>query len=396
VRYEQSRFARDLEDFGVWLQSAGYSRDCMRGHLFRLRLSTARLTDVPVGAAFTPAQLDAVFLSKRMRRRRMILFRSTRGAYQRFLSSQERLSIPPVDAPFAEICRRYVQELREVRGFAVDTLKQHDWTARDFLAHTVSAGQTLRDLRPADVDRYVVHRSQTVRRQRLQHVVAQLRAFLGFCRAQALIDRPLEAIDSVRAHADELPPRALPWPLVQALVRSIDRSSRSGRRDYAILHLAAYYGLRPGEVASLRIDRIDFKSRVMEVEQHKTRWIIQLPLGDRTVAILQDYLENGRPHSSLPHLFLRAYRPPAALTRYGIGDIFSTRAAQSGLPMEGYSVYSLRHAFAMRLLDRGVGLKAIGDVLGHRRLSSTCQYLRLQIDALREVALAVPTPEGGA
>ena len=44
----------------------------------------------------------------------------------------------------------------------------------------------------------------------------------------------------------------------------------------------------------------------------------------------------------------------------------------------------------MRLLSRGVGIKAIGDVLGHRDLESTCVYLRLDVQALRDVALPVP------
>lgn len=73
-------------------------------------------------------------------------------------------------------------------------------------------------------------------------------------------------------------------------------------------------------------------------------------------------------------------------------DIFDKRAEQSGLPIDGYSAYSLRHAFAMRLLTRGVGVKAIGDLLGHRSLASTCLYLRLDTDMLRDVALPVPTP----
>jgi site-specific recombinase XerD len=46
----------------------------------------------------------------------------------------------------------------------------------------------------------------------------------------------------------------------------------------------------------------------------------------------------------------------------------------------------------MRLLDRGVGIKVIGDLLGHRTLESTCVYLRLQIGALRDVALPLPPP----
>lgn len=257
--------------------------------------------------------------------------------------------------------------------------------------------QTLQSLTSADVDRYLALKSQAVCRQRLQHVVAHLRAFLGFCRANGELDRPLNTIDSVRIHREELPPRALPWPLVLALLRSIDRSSRSGWRDYTILHLAAHYGLRPSEIVSLRLESVNWNARTLKVEQRKTRSTLVLPLVDRTVSILQRYLQRGRPNSPHPQLFLRARCPAGALMRYAITDIFETRAARSGLSIESYSVYSLRHAFAMRLLQRGVGLKTIGDLLGHTHLGSTCEYLRLDIDMLRGVALPVPTqcPEAG-
>lgn len=58
--------------------------------------------------------------------------------------------------------------------------------------------------------------------------------------------------------------------------------------------------------------------------------------------------------------------------RYAVTDIFTKRTDESGLPINGHSAYSPRHAFAMRLLARGVGLKAIGDLLGHRCLGTMC------------------------
>ena len=73
-----------------------------------------------------------------------------------------------------------------------------------------------------------------------------------------------------------------------------------------------------------------------------------------------------------------------------ICEIFKRRGRRCAVDIEGYSAYSLRHSFAMRLLTRGVGVKAIGDVLGHHSIESTCAYLRLDIDALRGVALEVP------
>jgi site-specific recombinase XerD len=63
------------------------------------------------------------------------------------------------------------------------------------------------------------------------------------------------------------------------------------------------------------------------------------------------------------------------------------RAAKLGSTGDAYS---LRHAFAMRLLKRGVGIKVIGDLLGHRSIDTTRSYLRLNKEALRDVALEVP------
>jgi site-specific recombinase XerD len=162
----------------------------------------------------------------------------------------------------------------------------------------------------------------------------------------------------------------------------------------------SHYGLRPCEVVSLRLDAIDWDAGTLCVAQRKTRSMLILPLAERTVRILKRYLLEGRPGSDRPELFLRARGPAGPMKHYGVGELYQTRARRSGLDLQGTSAYSLRHSFAMRLLNRGVGIKAIGDVLGHRGLESTCVYLRLQLDTLRDVALPVPraadahTPEG--
>jgi site-specific recombinase XerD len=116
------------------------------------------------------------------------------------------------------------------------------------------------------------------------------------------------------------------------------------------------------------------------------------------LSLLRRYLQVARANSDLPQLFLRIRSPIRAMNHHGIIEIFKYRAAQSCLPLEGVSSYSLRHAFAMRLLRRGVGIKVIGDLLGHRSLEATCAYLRIDIDMLRTVGLPVPSTasvEGG-
>ena len=84
------------------------------------------------------------------------------------------------------------------------------------------------------------------------------------------------------------------------------------------------------------------------------------------------------------------------MTKFALSQVFKTRAKRSGLPIAHCSSYSLRHSFAMRLFGRGVGVKAIGDLVGHKSPVNTGVYLRLQTDVLRDVALPVPVVRGEA
>jgi site-specific recombinase XerD len=318
------------------------------------------------------------------------LYGATRRAFSCFLEACGRLLAEPDRRPHGATLVTYENQLRTVRGFSESTIAQHLATIASFLHEALPVGSPLSVLTRERIDQHLVTTAQRISRQTLQHWVARLRSFLRFCHANALLSQRLDAIDTPRVYRDELPPRALPWSTILALLRSVDRGDAIGWRDYAILHLMSHYGLRPCEVASLRMDAVDWQAHTLHVAQRKTRSELILPLDDRTLRILKRYLFEGRPGSERPELFLRARGPIGPMKHYGVCELYATRARRSGLPLQGTSAYCLRHSFAMRLLERGVGIKAIGDVLGHRGLESTCVYLRLQLDALRDVALPLP------
>jgi integrase/recombinase XerD len=293
---------------------------------------------------------------------------------------------------------RYHQYLAEVRGFSTQSLRQHGATVADFLSRGLTPERGLSGLTAADIETFVQLKSQENSRPSLQHVIAHLRAFLRYCGEHGEASAGLDLIDTPRVYRGELPPRALDWTMVRRLLASIRRRSPRDWRDYVVLHLMAHYGLRPCEVAVLRLDAVDWQAGTLTVDQRKTRSTLVLPLAAQTLGLLRRYLEVGRAESDLPELFLRIRSPIWAMSPCGIIEIFQYRAGQSGLPLAGVASYSLRHAFAMRLLRRGVGIKAIGDLLGHRSLEATCAYLRIDIDMLRTVGLPVPMAasiEGG-
>jgi integrase/recombinase XerD len=391
AKYERSRYGLEMTDFCLWLQRTGYSRTNIRGHLRRLFNVLDGSRKLEPDEDRSSAELHHVFGRYCTSVERSKDFRGTERAYCRFLLDQHRLAAEPCPRDAVSLLLgRYRRYLEEVRGFSEITVTHHSTTTFEFLNMALRPGQGIRTLSRGHVERYLAQRSKRITRQSMQHVVAHLRAFLRFGIARRLIQAGLDAIDTPRTYRDELPPRALPWVLVNKLLRSVDRSSKSGWRDYMMLHLMAYYGLRASEIAALRVDSIDWDGQTCRVEQRKTQSDLTLPLSKRTSALLRQYLRAERPVSELPQLFLRAKRPTGGLRNYAVCDVFYKRAAQSGLPLEGYSSYSLRHSFAMRLLQRGVGVKAIGDLLGHRSLEATCVYLRLDVSALRSVALPLP------
>lgn len=152
----------------------------------------------------------------------------------------------------------------------------------------------------------------------------------------------------------------------------------------------AYYGLRASEIAGLRVDSIDWPTKTCRIEQRKNHADLVLPLSDQTISVLRRYVGRERGSDPRPWLFLRVTPPTSGMEFHTVCEVFYRWAARSGLPLSGYSSYCLRHSFAMRLLQRGVGVKAIGDLLGHKSMEATCWYLRLDTAGLRPVALPLP------
>jgi integrase/recombinase XerD len=393
---EQSSAANEAWSFIEWLRTERYTDYTIDCHIRRLLFVMPRLSPGSSAPILRDTELVAVFGRERRPRSRFFNFAGTRRAYTRYLSAEGRLVREP-EAPNEDIVRRYDQYLIDVRGLSVSARCHHRLTVSRLFASIRNRHRSLQGLSRDDVEHLILERSQRVSRHTLQHEVAQLRAFLRYAHDAGLVRERLDGFDTPRTYRDELPPRALPWPSVLQLLRSIECTDRTGWRDLCILHLIAYYGLRPGEVVTLRLDSIDWERELLHVYQSKTRSPLTLPLGERTLGLLRDYIQRGRAGSTgvSPMLFLRARCPYIPLERTAVGDIFRKRMRAAGLPDCAKHVYRLRHTFAMRLLARGVGMKAIGDVLGHHSFYGTSAYLRLDLAMLRSVALAVPGRTGG-
>ena len=211
---------------------------------------------------------------------------------------------------------------------------------------------------------------------------------------QGVLREPLHTrIDTVRTYREERVPYCLPWPELQKLFQTMDRTTPFGQRDFTILLLASSYGLRCSELAALTLDDIDWRARTLCVPQLKTRQNLLLPLTDEVGDALVNHLRNACPTSAYRHLFLRQRPPAGPLGPNGVDCTLARAVRATKVQIKTTSFHGLRHAFALQLLCQGVALKSLSDVLGHRDPNTTSTYLPLNVEDLRQVAL--PTPEAG-
>lgn len=385
------------DDFDTWLSGQGYRRGTRRQQaraLVRIDRDLRRQGHRQ-WQSLRSAHLEACW--SQYRRRDPDMAATVRGLL-RFV--QERSLLPPVPAPVTRVtalANIYGAALEDLRGLAPVTIRQHATTAAHFLAHLdyQIAPERLAGLTTADVEAFVCETGKRLSRASLQHTVAQLRGFLRFLASHGLVRPDLDRqIDTPRVYRQEHLPRSLPWPTVRGLLQSIDRSTAQGLRDYTMLFLIATYGLRACEVVALTLDAIDWRGRRLHVPPRKTGTPLVLPLTDAVGTVLLRYLRRGRPSSPHRQLFLRQRAPAGVLKPTAVCEVFQKWVRRSGLPIPFQGPHCLRHSYAVALLRRGVGLKTLGDLLGHRTAESTCVYLRLATDDLREVALAVPRSAG--
>jgi site-specific recombinase XerD len=190
----------------------------------------------------------------------------------------------------------------------------------------------------------------------------------------------------------------LEYDEIAVLLESIDRSTPSGRRDYALLALMFNTGARVSEIVGLKARDLNL-TRPFSVRLHgKGRKERVCPIWSQTAAVLRDYLQEWGIDSetSLP-VFLNHQGDP--ITRFGVRYILEKhlRKAAEILPSlekKRLHPHSLRHSTAVHLLKSGVDLVTIANWLGHSSINTTNKYAVMDLEMKRE-ALARAKPLDG-
>jgi site-specific recombinase XerD len=252
--------------------------------------------------------------------------------------------------------------------------------------------QGLSRLRPESVEAFFLAYAQKVGKAARRSMQSTLRTFFRFCLHQGYIRVPLGlAVPTLRTYKLASVPRGLTEAQARQVLQGIDRRTAVGRRDYAIVQLLHTYGVRGGQVRALRLEQIEWAQNRILFPASKGGKDSCLPLTAEVGESLLDYLQNARPPTSDPQVFLTSRAPYHPLPRSSSLSVIidrRIRAADIEIPSKG--AHAFRHGFATRMLAQGQPLKAIADVLGHRHLGTTFIYTKVDFNALKQVALEWP------
>jgi site-specific recombinase XerD len=297
-------------------------------------------------------------------------------------------------SPVKKLIDEFALYLRQERRLAAMTTERYAAFVDDWLVERFADGPAnLAAVSAAETVGYVRRRAPTMACKTAKLMVSALRSFLGYARYRGYITLDLAiGIPPVADWTRTSIPRGLPTQDVRRVLEHCNRRRPTGRRDYAILLLLARLGLRAREIAELTLDDVDWKNGLVTV--HGKGGVHQLPLPSDVGKAIATYLRRGRPSSQSRRVFLRGVAPVLPFKRPGsIGTVVAHALKRAKINSVRKGSHQFRHTLATEMLRRGASLAEIGELLRHRNVQTTTIYAKVDLPALR--TLAVPWPGGG-
>jgi integrase/recombinase XerC len=291
-----------------------------------------------------------------------------------------------------EVLKRFLQHLRS-RNVSPHTLTAYENDVATFLRFTGNLRQKPVDtVSPADVDAFAIRAFLgELHKQRLSasssaRKLSAVRTFVRFLRRENLVDGDPAALVSSPRKPVTIPAH-LTVDEMNHLLEMPDSSAPLGRRDRAILELFYASGLRLSELVGLDMEDLNLPGRMVRVlgKGRKERLV---PFNLTTADAIRAWLKDRAP---LPAQKRSATRAPVFLNYRGgrlstrsVDRLVRRYVAACGAKL-GISPHALRHSFATHLLANGADLRAIQELLGHARLSTTQRYTHVNATQLIEV-----------
>ena len=335
------------------------------------------------------------------KKRQQAISRGNVSTLRRLISFLRQLGVclkpesPVYQSPVQQVVSSFGCYLLDKRGLSSKTFIQYGPFIGRFLTQCFGEGPVdLSALTGPNIIGFIQNEAAHLSTARAKVATNALRAFLRYAVYCGDINNDLvEAVPAVASWSMTSIPRAISQDHIQAVLAHCRHDTTIGRRDFAILMLLVYLGLRSGEIVALTLDSIDWETGSITV-RGKGGQSTCLPLPTHVGSAIVDYLLHGRPRCNDRTLFLRTVAPIGGLgAQETIATIVNTAVSRAGIDPPSRGAHQFRHALATLMLRQGASLSEIGSLLRHQNPKTTNIYAKVDIEALRSISSAWP---GGA
>lgn len=265
-----------------------------------------------------------------------------------------------------------VVHLLKTKGYSPSTLKAYLSQLERFFRFFRSCSKEEAAVSPGGVLRlYCVHMldsglSHSHVNQAISAIKLYLQQVCGILAGDVVYLRPKR---------EEKLPNVLSQAEVVQLLRSV-----ANLKHRAILTLAYSSGLRVGEVVRLRMDDFDVERKTIHIRQGKGKKDRYTVLSEAALAVIHSYVALYAPK----HWLFPGQNPSSHLTERTVQKVFEQTLAKAAIQKQ-VSVHSLRHSFATHLLEDGIDLRYIQELLGHESSRTTERYTHVTLKAVRRI-----------
>jgi len=300
-------------------------------------------------------------------------------------------------SPVHKYLEDYIDYLQNQCGLANNSIKVYSFHVRNFLDWAEKNKNNTSDFLNAEmIHMYFTQKAPNQSKEQTRLSSVSLRSFFRyfFLKENTNIDFS-KFVPTVKVWRQAQLPKFLTPEDVEILHLSIDLSTSKGRRDHAIFLLLARLGLRAGEIVSLELKDLCWRTGKIiirgkgNIEEH-------LPLLSDIGEALACYIQTDRGKGCSQHVFLRNFAPRVALSGpAAIGHIVRKVMNQAGVHIIGRgAAHILRHSLATKMIRAGASMTEISQILRHQSLSTTAIYAKVDIEDLRGVAQEWPSVKG--
>jgi site-specific recombinase XerD len=395
-RHHEGPLGIHVDAYEALLREQGYSRGSTYVHLhivadFSRWLSRRRLDVGDVDECTVERYLQS-------RQRFVDTYRGASFVLYKFLGMlrDRRIvthkTVPIVVDPREIVVDAFRQYLSQERGLSVSIQCNYTRFAHQFLRERFGRGSLeLSALSATDVTGFIRRHAHERSARSAQHIVGSLRAFLRYLRYRGEITTDLAAcVPTVANWSLSTLPKFLQPGQVQQVLDHCDRHSALGLRNYAILVLLARLGLRACEVVAMTLDDIDWEGAHLMV-RGKGGQRVQMPLSAEVGHAIAAYLRKGRPRCTSRRLFIREHAPRVGFANScAVSTLVQRALADAGVDSPHTGAYVFRHSLATEMLRQGASLGEIGQLLRHAHPDTTQIYAKVDVCALRPLALRWP------